>query len=211
MEKEGGYDRDMGENFQKFLDRLESRIALITSVAGSSLMGVITGWISAYSEFVGQFGAIGWWFSGMLGMLITAMAFAAWGRFRLYTANADYIRRAKAPTDGVNPIEGTFDRKRIRLAEFLPPMPVAVSNKTFTACDIFGPVVVRLVGGTTFANNEICDCEFVAVKDGAVTPNALHMGDLTIRGSRIFGVTFLVPEAVAENIKQSMPGANWLN
>lgn len=91
-----GKDLAMWERIQKLIDRIESRLALYLAIGGSSVMGVITGWLSSGVEWINQFGAFGWWVSGLVGFILTMLG-------RLGLRGPDTLGYAPEPaTSGLN-------------------------------------------------------------------------------------------------------------
>lgn len=74
-------------------------------------MGVITGWISTYSEWVGRFGVVGWVFSGLLAAGLTAIVILLAVIIRLQWIKGRAINKWSEKVDDINPLDDQFHKK----------------------------------------------------------------------------------------------------
>jgi len=95
----------MSEKIHRLLDRLESRIALWGIIGGSSVVGLITGWVSRGIEVIDQFGLFGWWVVGLLGALIAALFFLALAWMHYAWVHARSRRSWEKEVHNFNPLE----------------------------------------------------------------------------------------------------------
>jgi hypothetical protein len=144
--------------------------------------------------------------AGAAGMILaTAIAVAiAWIRVKLTYAR--YIDRSVSPGDNVNPLDDSFNRKRIKLTSFVSPYRAIIQGKTFDQCELFGPAVVVLRGGINMNFNEFHFCDFIAVRNNSAPVTGISFVNVTVLRSKLYGLTFLVPESqVHSMIKQGIP------
>lgn len=187
------------QSFQRLLDRIESRYALYTALGGSALIGVIGGWTAAYSDWVAQFGAIGWLLSGLVAavmmaviILLGAISRNAWIRG---SATAKWSREV----DSVNPMDRQFINRRINLSDLVDPIQSVVAYKDISQCDILGPANIWIGGASSLIRTGFINCDFVALSGGEEIANCIALIDVSINRCRLYKVTVYVPaERVAE-------------
>jgi hypothetical protein len=133
----------MWAKLQKLLDRIESRISLWLLAGGSTAMGVITGWISSYSAWLAQFGAIGWWMSGLMAAAVVSGSALAIANFRLSLMKHKALHTWKESFDTFNPMETSFSRLRLRLSDLADPIGNMIVGKTIANCDLLGSGLIN--------------------------------------------------------------------
>jgi len=80
----------MWEKIQKFVDRVESRIALWQIIQGGGVLGsgLISGWLSSGIAEIDQFGAFGWWTAFLVGSVLASLVLVLYGSFKVKYAEA---------------------------------------------------------------------------------------------------------------------------
>ena len=75
--------RTMFKHLDKLVDRVGYWYGTIALIAGTSAMGVITGWISTGVDGINQYGWFGWWIASLTGASLTALVLgcASWARY----------------------------------------------------------------------------------------------------------------------------------
>jgi hypothetical protein len=196
----------MRERFQKFLDRLESRLALYLTLGGSSVMGVIGGWLSAYSEWIAQFGAFGYFMSGLVAAAISMIVAGIGYLIRFYAVKIAYFKQASRPTNLINPLSNSFDRVRIRVADLPQPGFRLVEGKTFVDCELVGPESIILSG---------CDlgvfkggfCDFMVIRDRGPRPeNIIVFRNCTFVRCKFFLLVIMMNQGTATDLHQMSNG-----
>lgn len=176
-------------------------LAMLTTGWASFTAGKATPWINAFGP-IALIGAV------LLGMTIAALAYFFWASARLRHARAAVaFRAAESEEVSVNPLEAQFIKSRIRLDAFIPPVPERVTGKTFSDCDLVGPVILAVLDGTTMANCVYKNCDFVLARVPSVPYNALVVGEMMFTDCRFIHVTFLIHPEVAHLIPAE---ANWI-
>lgn len=189
----------MIERIQKFLDRIESRIALwkIASTSGILSIGGVSAWIASVTDWLDQYGAVAWWFAGLCGALITTLIVLAFARIRYEWDKASATRKWKEQTDGVNPLEPEFHKLRIGIQEFVNPMNPRISNKKFYDCELIGPANLYLHANNTFLNSLFLNCDIIALDPNranrkVIVNNAIALEDSELHGCQIMRCTLLL-------------------
>ena len=183
----------VAERFNKWLDRLESRHALFGAIGGPSAVGLIASWSATYSDWVSQFGAIGWLFAGLIACLLTALVALTAARIRLAWVRASVTRRWQETVDAFNPLDSYFNRIRLRLSDLADFVTNSVEGKRFTECDILGPASVVLSGSAEIFSIDFRNCDFVPHDENVVIYNATYLVNCSLSHSRLAKITIYVP------------------
>ncbi|MGY3535254.1 hypothetical protein [Bradyrhizobium sp. USDA 4452] len=131
----------ISERTGRLLNTLESRWSLVALIQGSGLVASFSlpAWAVWAASIFSQYSPFSWVVAGFLGVLIWSFIRVLW-----QGANRLKVRTrfdAKSLQDGsrVNPLDLTFERKRILLNDFVLPSFAFIDGKTFIECDLIGP------------------------------------------------------------------------
>ena len=167
--------------------------ASIWPLVPAGIVGVVMGYLSSGVAWINQFGAFGWFATGLLGFLIAAFALAGVGLAREKWALAQAARKWGREVDTVNPLAPSFDRKRIRLVDLAHPITSRIVGKQFTNCELLGKSDVVLTGGIVSGASFI-NCDFVVVRDDAILRNAIILDHCTVIGGELVSCTFYMKQ-----------------
>lgn len=187
----------MAERMHRFLDRLESRIALWIILGGSSVVGLITGWLSRGVDTIDQFGWFGWWTTGLVGTLLAALIllslafmYGAWVKVRAH-------RKWSEQVVDFNPLDRDLQKKRMKFHDLASPIGRRIKGKRIRDCELIGPANVFLYRNVSMHHNIFEDCIFVVLSptpDGRLlTGDAVVIEDTRIEDSIVFGSTIMIP------------------
>lgn len=170
----------------------------------ASAVSVLLAYLSTGVVWVRQYGAFGWASVGLVsfvlfstGLYILALARERWA----YAATAR--KRSEAP-DYINPVEREFTRRRVTIEQLKRPSTNYIEDKIFTDCEILGPAIVMLNGGS-MSDAGLINCNWVVAKEGAPVFNGVMLKNITIRGGSLHDLTIIVPESLMAGMK-SFPG-----
>jgi hypothetical protein len=178
-------------------------------VVGALGFGGLAGWAAFVTEPFNKFAPFSWVAAGLLGALIFMALVWGWTKIAIRYQEFRAVARLNArPAPPINPMDSFFTGQRIAISDFAPAIPGRmVESKTFDNCEIVGPAWIYCGGHTLMAYSDFFDCDFVKVKNQAQAHAVIGFQDITIRRSKIFRVTFLIPEGM---VGQIPPGANWI-
>lgn len=186
-------------------------MALYLTFGGSSVMGVMTGWIASYSEWVRQFGAIGWWITGLIGALIVALIACSAIQLRYAWVRSKAVQGWKVTTDSFNPMADDFNRLRIRISDLADPVTNRITGKVFTNCDLIGPANIVFLGQGSLTRVGFVNCDVIAARPGTPIFNAIGLVGVTMTGGRIANATIIVQDyMVKEFIEMGAPFISYL-
>jgi hypothetical protein len=201
--------------YSRFLERVETRLTLADwawrAVLAAMTFG-IPAWAAHATDWLLLYGPIAWIGAGLAGMLtasiITYVSTVAYQRLRTIRL----LRKISERADAINPMDQYFHSKRINLQWFVPPSGDAVEGKTFTKCEILGPLNIIPFGCHIF-NSLYVSTDYIMVRDEALTRNQIRNGHVfrncTFQECKFYFVSFLVSESAFE-VFNSTGGCNWI-
>jgi hypothetical protein len=132
-----------------------------------------------------------------------AWAVARTKQGRASEAQARYTELA-ADAAKFNPLDETFENKRINLDEFVHPVWKMNVGKVFRRCEILGTRPIILNGITDLSSCNLQDCDFVVVKTGHPIRNAIGFQNTRFIDCSIYRVTIYIPKNVYEQMRPNV-------
>ena len=194
----------MGKAVNSFIEKWSGRASNAYTLWPLLPVGIASGmmvYLSTGVTWISQFGAFGWATTGILSFLVLSGATFLAGAAREKFVYAKIAREKAAPGDSVNPIEREFTKKRINLIDLVRPSTSYIKDKTFTDCQLIGPMNV-ILDGVTISGSGFINCNWAVVKSNITIFNAVALTNVTIRGGDISDLTILVPEGGIEMLRQ---------
>lgn len=159
----GIFDRiATAEGAMQFIDRLARWWPLLI---GTGAVGWLTGWAASAVGAFAVYSPLSWVLGALIGSLLFIFAYFLWATGVLRAAHAQIYRAAQQRPHDVNPLDASFDKKRIRLADFADPVTRHIKDKTFVECELVGPAVVAFANNSFDGWNGAFACDFVVVRD----------------------------------------------
>jgi hypothetical protein len=189
------------------LDKLLSigQWAIKAAIALSAF--AIPAWAARAANILGEYAPFSWVAIGILGALALAGAYALWGWGRQRHRRASYDKRMLQRGSYVDPLEKTFERRRIFLNEFALPSHPLIEDKTFIDCEIIGPANIILDTGNRVDEPRFPLCDTVLMSAPARPFNGYAFRRCAFRGCSFQRITFLIPAHEYEMAR----GVDWLN
>lgn len=200
---------------QKLIKQLERLYALISVASRYWALiiplsgGSLAAWAAHAADIFTQFAPFSWVASGLLGFALICVALKWLASARLGILHLQ-LRKRISEVDSVNPMDSTFQRRRINVTQIQPPVGNNIENRTFVDCDIVGP-----------ANILVLDCTIRAAGGSSVDAvhwttehyprNCTAFVNCTFTNCRFYMVTFLVPiTRLLDFAVHNFQGLNWL-
>ena len=200
------------KNLLKRLEQLYALInmasrywALILPIGGGSLAA----WAAHAANLFTEYAPFSWVASGLVGfaLICVALKWLASARIGNYSLQ---LQKRISDVDYVNPLDSTFESRRISVTQIQSPVGNRIENRTFVDCDIVGP-----------ANILVLDCTIRAAGGSSVDAvhwttdpyphNCTTFVNCTFTNCRFFMVTFLVPiTRLLDFAVHNFQGLNWL-
>jgi hypothetical protein len=135
------------ERFNRLLDTVESRWSLWAH--GATLMASFSlpAWATWMADVFSQYAPLSWVVAGFCGVLAWAIIRLIWNWAYRIRIRAAYDARFIEHGGNFNPLDSTFERRRIYVNDFVLPSHPFIDGKTFIDCDIIGPANIYFASG----------------------------------------------------------------
>lgn len=187
---------------QKITTQIEWRWTFAQAILGLPALiasFALPAWAAKAVPMLEQFEPLSWVIAGFfgLGFGVGLFALSAWARGKW--VRSSYDSRMLAQGGAVDPLEKTFERKRIYLNEFCLPSHPLVEDKTFIDCEIIGPANILFVSGNNITQGRYPVCDAVRLKEDLIpNANCYLFRDCIFRGCNFSRITFFVPHQETE-------------
>lgn len=154
------------------------------------------GWLATLSTPLRAYGPLAWAAVAITTVFALSVAYWIYQRAQLTSADAQHRQLLAAPPTSVNPLRSSFEKERIRVADFYSPFGGPHVSKTFTACEIVGPGAVAILSKCFLNQGNFVACDIVAVKDARIT-TAAGFETCTFTDCKFINVTIFVAHGLA--------------
>jgi hypothetical protein len=130
------------------LNAVESRWSLYALIQGTGVMASfgLPAWAVKSAQIFSQYAPLSWVLAGFAGVLIWAIIRLIWNWAYQIKIRAQYDAKFLERSGNYNPLDLTFEKKRIYLDDFALPSHTVINGKTFIQCEIIGPASVYFAG-----------------------------------------------------------------
>jgi hypothetical protein len=199
----------MGNRFNTWLIRLESRWSLWNLLQGSALVGsfALPAWAAQAADIFSQYQPFSWVVAGLGGVFISTMIYTAFQYARKIRINVKYDEKHLDSDSLVNPLDRTFEGKRIFLNDFALPSHPYISGKTFIDCEIIGPANVYFLEGNQATEVKVPQLDAVYLEPGKTFYNGFQFENCIFRGCSFQRITLFISDTDYHVNRDN----NWLN
>ncbi len=190
----------MFKALQKFFMHFEWKLSLWNALGGGGLVSSfgIAAWAAAASDWLSNYGPIGWVAAGFVAVLVFALAWLVVG-FALYLrATAKIKSRMAEMPSGINILEKNFEKKIITQAELFVFPHIRLSDKHFRECRFSGPIVMTIGDHVTLSHCNHNLCNFVIAEDDTTVTGITMFSSSSFINCDFDFVTFILPRDVAQ-------------
>ena len=200
------------KKISRFFSGIEWKLSLANlawGVPAAIASFALPAWAVRASKVFEEYAPLSWVVAGFMGSVCAAIIYgvAAWGRSRW--VRASYDARMLAQGGAVDPLEKTFERKRIYLNEFCLPSHPFIEGKAFIDCELIGPANIIFVSGNNIMDAKYPVVDAIYMKEGARPNNGYVFKDCIFRSCNFSRVTFLVQHEET-NMFSNFSFVNWL-
>lgn len=181
----------------------------ITLLAGWAASFALPAWAVKMTGIMSQYEPFSWVVAGFSGAMLAVIAYAIAAFARGKFLRAKYDSRMLAQGGFIDPLEKTFERKRIYLNEFCLPSHPFVENKAFIDCELIGPANIIFLSGNSITDARYPIVDAIYMEESARPTNGYIFKDCIFRGCNFSRVTFLVQHEET-NMFRSFSLVNWL-
>jgi len=153
----------------------------------------IPAWAVSTTAAFERYAPATWVSAGFLGLLATSASYAFASNAYARRIRTKYDARMLASGGAIDPLEKTFERRRIYLNEFCLPSHPLIENKSFIDCEIIGPANIVFVSGNSITQGRYPICDAVYLADGIFPSNAYLFTDCIFRGCNFSRITYFIP------------------
>jgi hypothetical protein len=197
------------DNLDRFFSQLEWRWSLANLLWGVGVLASATlpAWAVGSMNIFSAYAPLSWVLAGMIGFLLFCLGFTLYAVAKHKVVRSRYDAKALEAGGGANPLERTFQKKRIFLNQFCMPSNPYVHDKTFIDCEIIGPANIYLAGNNNISDVLLPKCDAVVLSQPVMPLNAYGFTSCTFQRCSFQRVTFLVSRKEYDMSK----GQWWLN
>lgn len=166
-------------------------------------------WAVRAAQIFSEYAPASWVIAGFGGLIIWAIARLLWQLAnRLRIRNLWDIRNLERGSL-INPLDLTFERKRIRLDEFALPSHTVIEGKTFIDCDIIGPANIYFHASNLANPIRVPKVDAVWLAPKAIFTNGFTFRDCIFRNCSFQRITLFGSIENYKNWKDN-PMINWI-
>lgn len=126
------------EKFGRWLNRVRDALGLWALIP-PSFVALVSAYLSTSVGWISQYGAWGWFMSGLVAFLVSSVAFALIARTKIWRVEARSRARTLGDSSPFDPMARVYENKRLYLRDLAPLGRRQVTDKTFINCEIIGP------------------------------------------------------------------------
>lgn len=190
--------------FDRWLGRIAGFWTFLAPLAPGTIGALITAILSQSVDWINKWGLFGWWCAFILGGISIQIIIAIYSYCKLQMTKSKAIFRWSQIVDNINPMQSSFDRKRIRFRDIAHPFTNTIDDKSFKDCELFGPENIIFLQNTISRVN-FRRCDFVILKDELSIENVIAIRNCHISGGEIWNSIIFCNQDEYDNMKQLMP------
>jgi len=151
-----------------------------------------------------------WVAAGFAGMFLATFCYWLWQVGLKVRVRAKYDYRLLGGPSPINPLDKTFEGKRVYLNEFTLPSHTVIEGKTFIDCEIIGPANLHWYAGNQATDNKGPVIDAVYLDPGRGFHNGFQLENCIFRGCSFQRITLFVGYYDYEGLKNH-PLLNWIS
>ena len=178
--------------------------------AWALVVGSMTGWAAHSTEWLQPWGNIGIVFCVLGALLVALLVSLMFQYIRRIAQLTNYERKFIERNPGINPLDKSFQNKRIYLAEFALPSWHIIEGKTFVDCEIKGPANIFL-DASQATNMPPPVIDAVVLDPSAQFNHGFVFRNCNLHGCSFHRITVFVPASAEQDYRTSAPALNWIS
>jgi hypothetical protein len=148
-----------------------------------------------------SYAPLSWVLAGFAGVTFVVLANLGWQWAKRIGVRAKYDARLLASGSVINPLDKTFEGKRIYINDFTLPSHALIDGKTFIDCEIVGPANLFWQPGNIANEIKPPRCDAVYLEPGVQFFNGYTLRNCIFRGCSFQRITLFIGTADYENVK----------
>jgi hypothetical protein len=194
------------------LNTLESRWSLWNLLQGGSMIAsfALPAWaVKSVNLFI-EFSPLSWVVAGFGGLFIWVSCYLIWQWAKRISINAKYDANILKNGDKLNPLDQTFEGKRIFINDFVLPSSQLIQNKTFINCEIIGPACLYFMANNLATQIKPPTIDGIWLDPSAFFWNGVILSDCIFRDCSFQRITILASVENYESWKNHQ-NMNWIS
>ena len=166
----------------------------VFSGAGVAVVGGVTAYAAWATDLFSAYAPFSWVAAGIIGASLTALIFLIVQLGVRLRMKSRYDARILASGSMVNPLDRTFQNRRIYINDFVLPSFTVVKDKTFIDCEIVGPANLYWWQGNNALGSVGPRMDAVFLDPQAEFDNGITLENCMFRGCSFQRITLFVGE-----------------
>ncbi len=202
----------LSQKLGKLLSTLKSRWSLILLLQGSGLMAsfALPAWAVTAVNLFAEYTPLAAVVAGFCGLIVATLCYVGWQWAFKIRVRAKYDYRMLAGPSPINPLDKTFEGKRIYLNDFVLPSHTLIDGKTFIDCEIIGPAILYWYANNQATENKAPRIDAVYLDPSIKFFNGLTLQNCIFRGCSFQKITIFVGHGDYEGMR-GHPLLNWVS
>jgi hypothetical protein len=185
----------------EFCKQLEWSWSLAGRIMTAAASFALPAWAVEASEAFARYSPLSWVVAGFAGVALAAAIYLVFQIARRLAIRSRFDARAIDKGTYVNPLDQTFENKRIFLHDFALPSHPIISGKTFINCIIIGPANIFLEFGNSVNLPQYPVSDAVYLPRDKQFYNGFVFRNCMFRGCSFQRITMIWGHQDYENIK----------
>lgn len=164
----------------------------------------VTAWAASATDWISQFGVLGWVLSGFLGMLMMSAVYLILSYSIELVARGKYFEAKTKPPTHINILEDRFDSECIVMSDVWSYHHYEVRDKDFRRCRFEGPMSVAFLDMVSIQGSKFSDCNFVIIENDTFLTGIVGFRNSFFRDCEFDCVTFFLPRSMAQAMNNDL-------
>ncbi len=149
-------------------------------------------WAVRSTQYFSEYAPASWVIAGFVGMFVVTICYLTWQWGFKIRVRAKYDYKLLASPDPINPLDKTFEGKRIYLNDFVLPSHTLIDGKTFIDCEIIGPANIYWFYNNQATENKLPRIDAVYLDPKIIFTSGFTLQNCIFRGCSFQRITFFV-------------------
>ncbi|MCW5752663.1 MAG: hypothetical protein KIT81_16125 [Alphaproteobacteria bacterium] len=195
----------------KLATAIESHWALALLIKATFFAGgfALPAWAVSGMHQFDQYAPLSWIIAGAAGLAFVVIGNLVWQWSKAIRVKALFDARAMASGSLINPLDKTFEGKRIFVNDFTLPSLALIDDKTFIDCEIIGPANLFWPAGNMASEIRPPRFDAVYLEPGVKFFNGITLRNCIFRRCSFQRITLLIGADSYDHVKHH-EAVNWM-
>lgn len=160
----------------------------------------IAGWAGYATEWISQYGPVGWVASAFLGGFSFVCIYYILCAAADSRASAELKKKRLGQSTKINPLNDNFSKEIIYTNDIFSHYHQHLLGKTFRECRFVGPMVMSFGEHVRLDSPRMSECNFIVVNNGFIR-GVVAFSETTFKDCEFDSVTFILDPTFAKMLK----------